>query len=204
MPPTSAKVFAGTTLRSWPSNQPVSVVARTGSLVKLAANTHDELNNSKRHLQNYRRTVSRAPSMHYFSFNSYKLWQTRMVKNLSLLLADFKAVINRLAFYPFSSWTTKPPFACALVKPFTDRLFTEYEVNVIRKQLCVLRRTIRLRHMLLPKLERGDESDDGGMETSPRFTRGGFSTRIKATGVKDGEIANLKDEDKVDQLMLAR
>nr|VDD29081.1 unnamed protein product [Brassica oleracea] len=33
--------------------------------------------------------------------------------------------------------------------------------------------------MLLPKLERGDESDDGGMETSPRFTRGGFSTRIK-------------------------
>ncbi|KAH0915079.1 hypothetical protein HID58_029525 [Brassica napus] len=69
---------------------------------------------------------------------------------------------------------------------------------------------------------RGDESDDGGMVTSPRFTRGGFSTRIKghgnksqiyqrrllhqdkgATGVKDGEIANLKDEDKVDQLMLA-
>ncbi|CAN6803279.1 unnamed protein product [Brassica oleracea] len=65
--------------------------------------------------------------------------------------------------------------------------------------------------MLLPKLERGDESDDGGMETSPRFTRGGFSTRIKAsssslaaTWVKDGEIANLKDEDKVDQSMLAR
>ncbi|KAG2269529.1 hypothetical protein Bca52824_064084 [Brassica carinata] len=54
-----------------------------------------------------------------------------------------------------------------------------------------------MRQMLLPKLERGDESDDGGMETSPRFTRGGFSTRIKATGVKDGEIANLKDEDKV-------
>ncbi|WZZ59088.1 hypothetical protein YC2023_059195 [Brassica napus] len=89
------------------------------------------------------------------------------------------------------------------MKPFADRLFTEYEVNVRRKQLCVLRRTIRLRQMLLPKLERGDESDDGGMETSPRFTRGGFSTRIKATGVKDGEIANLKDEDKNEHSLLS-
>ncbi|CAN6996970.1 unnamed protein product [Brassica rapa subsp. trilocularis] len=33
--------------------------------------------------------------------------------------------------------------------------------------------------MLLLRLERGDESDDGGMVTSPKFTRGGFSTRIK-------------------------
>ncbi|KAG5400998.1 hypothetical protein IGI04_015605 [Brassica rapa subsp. trilocularis] len=33
--------------------------------------------------------------------------------------------------------------------------------------------------MLLLRLERGDESDDGGIVTSPRFTRGGFSTRIK-------------------------
>ncbi|CAN7059250.1 unnamed protein product [Brassica rapa subsp. trilocularis] len=36
--------------------------------------------------------------------------------------------------------------------------------------------------MLLLRLERGDESDDGGIVTSPRFTRGGFSTRIKGLG----------------------
>lgn len=48
-----------------------------------------------------------------------------------------------------------------------------------------MRQMIRLMQMLLPRLDRGDESDDAGMETSPRFTRGGFSSRIKVSHALD-------------------
>ncbi|CAH8362726.1 unnamed protein product [Eruca vesicaria subsp. sativa] len=66
-------------------------------------------------------------------------------------------------------------------KLLADSLFTGHEVNARPERRCVLaaammQRMIRLRQMLLPRLDGGDE---GCMETSPRFTRGGFSTKIQ-------------------------